>query len=61
MDIGTRLIGEMADVDWTKKFYVLRMSEDGGEGRSQLFGVGEETFKLIFCDYTEYAWTLEPC
>ena len=60
MDIGTRLIGEMADVDWTKNFYVLRMSEDGGEGRSQLFGVGEETFKLTFCDYTGYAWTLEP-
>ena len=55
MDIGTKLIGEMADVDWTKNFYVLRMSDDGGEGRSQVFGVGEETLKLTFCDYTGYA------
>ena len=26
---------------------MIRMSEDGGEGRSQLSGVGEETFGLI--------------
>ena len=33
-----------------RNFSGLRMSEDGGEGRSQLSGVGEETFRLIFVD-----------
>ena len=42
------LICEMADGDEMKKYcVVLRMSEDGGEGRSQLLRVGEEIFGII--------------
>ena len=29
-DIGKMLIDELTDVDWRKKFYEIRMSEDAG-------------------------------
>ena len=41
--IGSRFWGKVIK----PTTYVLRMSEDGGEGRSQLLRVGEEIFGII--------------
>ena len=48
------LIDEMADVDWMKNFYEIRMSEDGGGVEADYHEWVTKLFTLVSVDYAGF-------